>query len=223
MTGMAFSDVVRQRRSTRRFLPDPVPMDLLQASLEDALLTPSNCNTQPWIVHVVRGGKLNELSAALMAAETTGKITPDIPFIATDYTGIYGERLKNQGAHYYSALGIERSDTEGRVKARSYNLEFFGATTIILLFMPEFGGERKAADMGMFAQTLLLALTARGLASIPQAALGLHAATTRAVLGIPDEQKLLFGISVGYADPEWETRFQQIGRAPFDELVTYHE
>lgn len=223
MDMLSFADTVRKRRSTRRFLPTPVPPELLREALDDALLTPSNCNTQPWLVHVVQGEKLKALSAAYLAAEDAGSITPDIPFIATDYTGVHGERLKHQGAHYYACLGIERSDTEGRLKTRRYNLEFFGAPTIILLFMPGFGGERRAADVGMFAQTLLLALTARGLATIPQAALGLHAETTRAVLGIPDDQILLFGISLGYPDPEYAERVSQIGRAPFEELVTIHE
>jgi hypothetical protein len=39
--------------------------------------------------------------------------------------------------------------------------------------MPEPFNTREAADIGMYAQTLMLALTARGIASCAQGALGL--------------------------------------------------
>jgi len=41
-------DTIRQRRSSRMFLPDPVPRQLVQESLELAMRAPSNSNVQPW-------------------------------------------------------------------------------------------------------------------------------------------------------------------------------
>jgi hypothetical protein len=51
----------------------------------------------------------------------------------------------------------------------------------------------------MCAQTFLLPLTAHGFAGVPQTLLGLFAAPIWAHPGVPDEMKLLFGISFGYA------------------------
>ena len=52
----------------------------------------------------------------------------------------------------------------------------------------------------MYAQSLMLSLTALGLGSCPQTSLGFHADTVREVLSIDASQKLLFGISFGYVD-----------------------
>jgi nitroreductase len=42
---------IRERHSTRMFLPRPVPHELLNDALALAQLAPSNSDTQPW--HVV--------------------------------------------------------------------------------------------------------------------------------------------------------------------------
>ncbi|MNE87891.1 Nitroreductase family protein [compost metagenome] len=81
---------------------------------------------------------------------------------------------------------------------------------------------RSASDVGMYAQTFLLSLHARGLAGIPQTLLGLYARTIREVLGIGEEMKLMFGISFGYADPQCPANFVAVGRAPLSESVIQH-
>lgn len=48
-----FLDLVRQRRSVRRYRPEPVPRDRLERCLEAARLAPSACNSQPWHFLVV--------------------------------------------------------------------------------------------------------------------------------------------------------------------------
>ena len=56
--GELFLEIVRQRRSMRDFKPDPVPREIIEAVFGGAQRAPSNCNTQPWFVHVVTGEKL---------------------------------------------------------------------------------------------------------------------------------------------------------------------
>ncbi|HEY3278787.1 MAG TPA: nitroreductase family protein [Syntrophorhabdaceae bacterium] len=41
-------DAIRQRRSIRKFRPDPVPQACVDALLEAARQAPSGCNAQPW-------------------------------------------------------------------------------------------------------------------------------------------------------------------------------
>ncbi|MEY8742411.1 nitroreductase family protein [Bacillales bacterium AN1005] len=62
--------------------------------------------------------------------------------------------------------------------------------------MPVIGDNvRVASEIGMYAQSFLLALAARGIGSVPQTVLGFHAEVVREVLGVSKEMKLLFGIS----------------------------
>ena len=49
-----FFDVVRTRRSVRKFKPDPVPGDHLRQILDAARLAPTSGNQQPWKFLVVR-------------------------------------------------------------------------------------------------------------------------------------------------------------------------
>ncbi|MBN1673279.1 MAG: nitroreductase family protein [Kiritimatiellae bacterium] len=50
---MTFLDLVRQRRSVRRYAATPVPRERLERALEAARLAPSACNSQPWSFLVV--------------------------------------------------------------------------------------------------------------------------------------------------------------------------
>src|SRR3972149_8581232 len=51
---MNIKDAIRNRRSIRRFKPDPVPDELILQLLESARLAPSGSNTQPWRFIVVK-------------------------------------------------------------------------------------------------------------------------------------------------------------------------
>src|SRR3546814_12666373 len=107
-----FQDVIRGRRSPRSFLPTPVPRDVLQSVLEDARNTPSNCNYQPWTLHIASGESRDKLSAAFLEAASQQNFTWDFPFDFDSSYGIYTERRQKQGAAYYEAAVITRDPTE---------------------------------------------------------------------------------------------------------------
>lgn len=218
-----FQHTVRTRRSCRGFLPKPVPDDVLREVLTDAQCAPSNCNTQPWQVHIVSGAKLAELSRVLHAKNDAGEVTPDFSFDMEEYYGAFRERQQAQGKAYYEALAVARADQEGRKQAAALNYSFFSAPHVALLFMPSFGDNvRVGGDIGMYGQTFLLSLAARGLGGIPQTALGFFAGTIRETLGIPDQLKMLFGISFGYPDDKAPGNRMWMDRVPITDSVTFH-
>ena len=51
---LSTQEALRQRRSIRKFKPDPVPDECITELLESARLAPSGCNAQPWRFKVVR-------------------------------------------------------------------------------------------------------------------------------------------------------------------------
>lgn len=222
-TTLSFARTVRARQSCRGFLPTPVPDAILREILADAQCAPSNCNTQPWNVHIVSGAKLAALSTTLLEKNKAGAFTPDFSFDMDEYYGPYQARKDAQGAAYYGAMQVGRDDAAGRHRAVERNYAFFNAPHVALLFMPSFGDNvRVAGDIGMYGQTFLLALAARGLGGVPQTALGFFAGTIRDVLGIPAELKMLFGISFGYPDPAAPGNRLKMNRAPVAESVTFH-
>ena len=219
----SFENLVRQRHSVRHFRNTPLTDTQLMEILDDARHAPSNCNTQPWVVHVVSGEMRDALSAAMLNDYEKGVSSPDFSFDTDDFNGVYAERRFEQGMSYYQALGIERDDAEGRKDAFRRNLQFFSAPHAAFLFLPAVGDNvRVAADVGMYAQNFLLSLTARGYAGIPQTLLGFYADTVRKLLGVTDDFRLLCGISFGYEDTEGASHGVKMGRAPVMENVVIH-
>jgi len=216
-----FDRIARSRRSIRGFLPQPVEAGLLARIFETAAFAPSNCNTQPWQSHVVSGAARDRLSRVFMQTIAQGRHSLDYPYEAK-YEGKYRKRQVDVAVLLYQALGIERDDKEGRKQAFLRNFEFFGAPHVVFIFMPDWCGIREACDVGMYAQNLMLAMRAHGVASCPQTILGYDANSVRSELGIDASMKLLFGISFGYEDPDLPENQIVPQRAELPELVQFH-
>jgi nitroreductase len=60
-------DIVKRRRSVRRFLPLPVSRDLIEKIIEVARLSPSAANSQPWEFVVVTDAEVKRLIARASA------------------------------------------------------------------------------------------------------------------------------------------------------------
>jgi nitroreductase len=220
---LSLSETVRARRSFRAFHPQPIAASVIREALEEAQLAPSNCNTQPWNVHVVSGAKRDELSRALHAASDAGGVSSDFFWDEMAFADCYGARRREHGKLYYENLGVPREDGEQRRRAAAVNFSFFHAPHVALFFMPVVGDSvRVAGDIGMYGQTFLLSLAARGLGGVPQTGLGLYADTIREALGVSSELKLLFGISFGYPDADAPGNARRVGRAHVAEAVTFH-
>lgn len=219
---MSLEDAIRSRRSVRGYLPRAVPQTEIETVFALAQAAPSNCNIQPWLSHVVSGTALRDLGTRLVAAATQG-VAPN-PDIKSDrvFTGIWRDRQIDAAVQLYGAMGIDRHDRPRRDWAYRRNLEFFGAPHTVFIFTPAEFGEREAVDLGIYAQTLMLALTAHGLASCAQGALGLYPDIIRDHLGVGPGMKLIFGISFGYEDPAIDANQARVGRAPLAASVTFH-
>ena len=219
---LSVDEAILQRRSVRGFLPGEVPQEILDEVFEIAQRAPSNCNVQPWVPHVVSGDALKRLRTALVDAGRSGlPIEPDWP-AESRFDGVYRARQVDAAVQLYGAMGVERSDLVGRRAAYVRNLDFFGAPHAVFIFMPQPFDTREATDIGIYAQTLMLALTARGIASCAQGALGLYPRIVREVLGLPSTQRLLFGVSFGYEDSNDKANAARVGRAPTGEVVRFH-
>ena len=213
-----FSDIARGRRSIRAFRSEPIPEDVLKSIFTDALRAPSNCNTQPWFVHVATGATLEALRKELPERFVAGDLSLDHPYDGK-YEGVYRDRQHASARVLYDALGIPREQKAERQSWFLNNFRFFGAPAVAFFTLPGQFGLREACDLGMFAQTVMLGCTARGMGSCPQTALGFLANVIKPALSIPEEQKLLFGLSMGIIDEDAAENTAVTDRATLDELV----
>lgn len=222
LDGSAIEQLILARRSIRGFLPEPLPEKLIREIFSVAQWSPSSCNIQPWIVHVVGGETADAMRSALSQAVAEQRpLSPDLR-LTDSYTGIYRERQVDAAKRLFAAEGITREDREGRARSYARNFRFFDAPHAAFIFVSEELGIREASDCGMFAQTLMLAMAAKGVASCPQGSLSHHAAVVRSVLGIPEQHRLLFGIAFGWEDKAHPANAVRVGRIDPQETTTYH-
>ncbi|NRB41651.1 MAG: nitroreductase [Pseudomonadales bacterium] len=221
-TSNSFLDLISSRRSIRAYLPEPLDQATLESIFNTAQTAPSSCNTQPWQVGVVSGAARDRVQTKLEAAVMSGDFQMDFPFDGT-YHGIYKDRQHDAAMNLYTAMGIARSEKDKRNAAFMRNFAFFDAPHVAFLFLPEAFGIREAADLGMYAQNLMLCIQAHGLASCPMTALSFNAPAVREELGFENDQKLMFGIVFGHEDTNHNANKARIKRAPLHDVVTFAE
>ena len=118
-------------------------------------------------------------------------------------------------------MGIEWEDREGRARAALRNHEFFDAPHAAFLCINEVFGAQSIADVGMYAQTLMLAMSVNGIASCAQGSLRDYPDLVRESFGLSSELKVLFGISFGFEDPSVPANQARTERAPLAETVQF--
>lgn len=205
--------LLRARRSTRAFRPDPVPEDTIRALFELASTAPSASNTQPWQVGIVSGAAKEKLSQDLLAAAEQDHKTPDFPHEPSTYSDAQNARRQETGALMYDTLGIARDDYAAREEQYLNNMRFFGAPHVALMFVPTNANVLMYNDIGMYTQNLLLAMTAYGIASCTQGIIAWYADAVRASLGVTDS-RLMYGVAFGYADEGAPINRVRTPRAP---------
>jgi nitroreductase len=209
-------EVVMARRSTRLFLRDkPVPRELLDEALSLAMRAPSNSNVQPWRVFVASGPRRDRLVEALLEAASV-----ELP-VTTGLPETFLPLRRELGALVYGSMGIARQDAEARRLAQLRNWEFFRAPVGAVVCMHRDLGLVDSLGVGMFLQTLLLALTERGLGTCVQVSIAAYPEILRAHLDIPDDLTVLCGLAIGYPDPAFGGNSLAVPRNPVETNVVF--
>ncbi len=220
-----FSELVRSRRSIRRFLPDPVERDTLLAILDLAARAPSGVNMQPWQVHVLTGESKTALSEAILAeyAQPTFERKAEYDYYPESWEEPYLGRRRHTGLGLYSLLGIEKKDTVRMREQWARNYLFFDAPVGLIFTIDKGLGQGSLIDYGGFLQTLMLAARAWGLHTCVQAAFCEFHPVVRSQLGIAATQKVVCGMSMGYADPAAPENALDLPRVPASDFTHFHD
>jgi nitroreductase len=227
VTAKDFSEFAASRRSTRDFSPKPVAESLIDELLRDAMTAPSWSNTRPYLVAVAQGNLRDQISQELLrrwkvlSAARTGGLLAKAKLILTGYglpisdykmTNQYPSELlarsRRVGKELYGLLEVPRGDAKARDERWADNYRFFGAPTVIFIFIHKDLGVYAANDAGLFAQNLMLSAHARGLGTCAQGAVALWRNAIRKFVKVPNEYKLLYGISIGYRSDHKVNSFQ---------------
>ena len=194
---------IKERKSIRAFKPDPVSKEKLLELLEIAQRAPSGTNTQPWHVYLCAG----EVKAAItrdvlaMADSGQGASYEDFDYYPSVWNDLHNSRRRAVGWSLYNLVGIEKGDREGSARQAMRNFLFFDAPVGVFVTIDSYLERGNWADVGMYIQTLMLAAKGLGLDTCPQAAWVPYQEPVIRHLGIPDNESLVSGMSLGWADP----------------------
>ncbi|HJV73282.1 MAG TPA: nitroreductase [Noviherbaspirillum sp.] len=199
-------EAITSRRSIRAYLSKPVAREDIEAILEVASRAPSGTNTQPWKVYVLTGATKDRLSAEVLRAHddpALGKLhTEEYHYYPVEWVSPYIDRRRKVGWDLYSLLGLKRDNKAGMHAQHGRNYRFFDAPIGIIFTIDRIMKQGSWLDYGMFLQNIMVAARARGLDTCPQAAFTQYHKIIGEVLQLPENEMVVCGMSLGYADPD---------------------
>jgi len=196
---------ITTRRSVRAFLDTPVPRETIEEILAVASRAPSGTNTQPWKVYVLAGDAKARFCADVLAAyddpERDAKYREEYPYYPREWVDPYLSRRRKVGWDLYSLLEIKREDKARMHEQHARNFRFFDAPVGLIFTIDRIMEQGSWLDYGMFLQSIMVAARARGLDTCPQAAFAQFHAIIKQHLLLTEEEMVVCGMSLGYADP----------------------
>jgi nitroreductase len=221
------SEFLASRRSTRDFLPTPVPNEILDQILTDALTAPSWSNTRPFKVAIatdeVRDRISNEfLSRWSVLSQIMRKglknklrlfysrygLPTSNRSIVKPYVAELRPRAQRVGKELYELFGVKRGDRTARDAQWGKNYSFFGAPVELFIYIHKSLHIYAASDAGLMMENLMLSAHAHGLGTCAQGAVNIWDDVIRREFDISKDYRLLCGLAIGYPSNSPVNSFQ---------------
>jgi nitroreductase len=205
------------RRSTRDFLPTPVPQHIIDQILTDALTAPSWSNTRPFKIAVATGDVRDRISVEFLSRWSVlsrimrkglknklrliysryGLPTSNRT-IVKPYVAELKPRAQRVGKELYELFGVKRGDRDARDKQWGKNYSFFGAPVEMFIYIHKSLHVYAASDAGLMMENLMLSAHGHGLGTCAQGAVNIWDDVVRKEFDIPKNYRLLCGMAIGY-------------------------
>jgi nitroreductase len=218
-------EAITTRQSIRAFLPREVPRETVAEILRVAARAPSGTNTQPWKAYVLAGAPRAELSRRILAAFDDPAVAPthtrEYAYYPETWQSPYIDRRRKVGWDLYGLLGIGKGDFAKTHAQHGRNYTFFDAPVGVMFTIDRVLERGSWLDYGMFLQNVMIAARGRGLDTCPQAAFLEFHRIIAEVVGIPDNEMLVCGMSLGWADPDALVNTLETARDPVEGFATF--
>ena len=212
---MQVSHAIRERRSARAFLPEPVDIEIVGQIIDLAKWAPSWANTQGWSAFVVSGEPLDRLKAALSERATAEEpAVPDLP-IPTDWPPHLAERMN------FRRPPAEVAGLDGGASGFG-PWDLYGAPCLVLVAIDQDADLAYACfDAGLFTQTFCLAAEDRGFATCVMATAVRYCDTLHAEIPAADGKLFVIGIAFGMIDHTAVVNRNERNRVELSEVATF--
>jgi nitroreductase len=222
---------IESRFSTRAFLPRPVPRETITEILRVASRAPSGTNCQPWKVYVLQGASQQALVAKVCAAHDAIYANPalaaqyreEYDYYPEKWVPPYIDRRRENGWGLYGLLGIGKGDKDKMHAQHQRNFRFFDAPVGFMFTLDRVMGRGSFVDYGMFLQNIMVSARARGLHTCPQAAWNGFSKIILPHIGASEDEMLVCGMSLGYADENEKVNSFHTPRVPAEAFTRWVE
>lgn len=213
---MDFFDVVKSRRSVRKYLSQPVPDEVIKKALEAALLAPNSSNLQPWEFYWVKSAEKKSSLVNACLFQNTAK-TADHLIVAVARLDTW-KRNRDLVLKDFEKRGTPPKPIQLYYKKLIpllYTQDPFGlfgfvkwiGLTVIGLFRPIARGPLFRKDLfevvvkttALACENFMLAITAQGYGTCPME--GFDEARVKKILNLNSKCRVVMIISVGAIDP----------------------
>ena len=237
MLSNEFQQIVNYRRSNRKFDESiPVPHEVIQKSLERAILSPNSSNMQLWEFYWIRSEEMKKQFVPFCMNQSAARTAQEMVVFVTR-RDLWSKRAKwnfqkikesSEGqTHILAKKGL---DYYGKAIPLVYMWDPFGLIGLIrrsICFLigltrpfVRLGGNAEQRitvhkSCALAAQTFMLSVAAEGFHSCPME--GFDKYRVKRVLGLPwgAEINMIIAVGKGTEDGIWGPRF----RVPYEEVV----
>ena len=225
--GNSVDAAILSRFSARAFLDKPVEKSVLEDLIQVAARAPSGTNTQPWKVYVLQGAAKDKLVNEVCDAHNAMAANPalaadyaeEYDYYPSKWVSPYIDRRRECGFGLYGVLGIGKGDKALMHAQHQKNFRFFDAPVGLMFTIDKVMGRGSLLDYGMFLQSIMVAARSRGLHTCPQAAWNGFSKIILPLVGAGDNEMVVCGMSLGYADESALVNTFQTTRVPSQDFT----
>jgi nitroreductase len=160
--------------------------------------------------------------AAFDNPEERATHSEEYAYYPNEWVSPFVDRRRKVGWDLYSLLGIGKADKARMHEQHGRNFHFFDAPVGLIFTIDRVMQQGSWLDYGMFLQNIMVAARARGLDTCPQAAFTQFHRVIREVLGLPEQQMVVCGMALGYADPNAVENTLVTEREPVSAFARFH-
>ena len=208
MNAEAIDAAITSRKSVRAFTRQAVARADLEKILDVARRAPSGTNCQPWKVYVLQGAARDALVDKVCTAHDAMRADPSLAelykeeydYYPQKWVSPYIDRRRENGWSLYGLLGITKADKDKMHLQHQRNFRFFDAPVGLMFTVDRVMGRGSLVDYGGFMQNIMVSARGRGLHTCPQAAWNGFAKIVMPHIGANDNEMLVCGMALGYAD-----------------------
>lgn len=179
---------------------------------------------QPWQVHVLFQETIAELykEIARDISKNGFAANGDYQYYPSRNIPQYKERVNQSAQDLYTSLEIGRRDTRQKREQKIKNFDFYGAPVGLIVTMNRDLAQGSWIDIGMFLNTLSLAISESGMGCCLQASFSCYGDIVRNTLKLDQENLIICGVALGYEDKSDPINTLPKRRKTINDFVEFH-